>query len=221
MLKRLNLCVVPAFMAVSSAALAVDTNGTNQSTNSAVRTDQNIVGSGKLEHGGYGAPVAKIGPTLGKVGSYVGATGGWIINHDFAIGMAGYGLSNKLKLRDDADDRNAGLGYGGFRVEYLPNVTPFVRANFSMLVGAGGIAPIDNDNDKSLDNAGEERKVSKNGASFTMVEPEVGADINMLSFMRLYAGVSYRFATGLDYANASNKDLSGATAIFGVKFGAF
>ena len=50
--------------------------------------DEQLV-SGKIESGGFGAPVWKITQINGETAMLTGGRGGWIINHTFVIGGGG------------------------------------------------------------------------------------------------------------------------------------
>jgi hypothetical protein len=53
---------------------------------------------GKIESGGYGGPLFKVGPINGGTGLFVGGQGGWIINHHFVLGGKGYVLVNDIDI---------------------------------------------------------------------------------------------------------------------------
>ena len=56
---------------------------------------------------------------------------------------------------------------------------------------------------------------------FFVVEPGVRAEINLFKFMRLNAGVSYRYAAGLDLIYTPGNLLNNFTGTVGLKFGKF
>jgi hypothetical protein len=52
-------------------------------------------------------------------------------------------------------------------------------------------------------------------------EPAVNAELNVTSWFRLNAGVSYRVATGVNQEGLRNRDFSGLAAAVTFKFGGF
>jgi hypothetical protein len=78
---------------------------------------------GKVKHGGYGAPEVKFTTMTGDPAVLVGFQGGWIINHGFVIGAAGYGLSTThdapAALSLPSTRSTLQFGYGGPRLGYV------------------------------------------------------------------------------------------------------
>jgi hypothetical protein len=60
-----------------------------------------------------------------------------------------------------------------------------------------------------------------NNDAFFVIEPSVRAEINILRFMRLNAGVSYRYTDNLQLVNTSTDMINNFTAMVGLKFGKF
>ncbi len=54
-----------------------------------------------------------------------------------------------------------------------------------------------------------------------VLEPAVNAELNVTTWFRLNAGVSYRFVTGVTQVGLDNGDFSGPTATLTFKFGTF
>jgi len=169
--------------------------------------------SSEVSHGGYGAPRFVYGRVAGQDAALVGGEGGWIINHSFIIGAAGYGLATQqampgaLGTTDDLE-----FGYGGGMIGYTLFPEKLIHGTLTLLAGAGGVGS------RSRTNMG----MSSNVADAVFVlEPTATLELNMVQFMRAGLAVSYRYVTGVDAAGLSNKDFTGFTGSFVMKFGKF
>lgn len=161
--------------------------------------------TGKIESGGYGGPIVQFSQIDGNGVIFSGGRGGWIINHTYSVGGAGYGLVNEVKVKDEGKDRTISLGYGGLLIQYIGNSDKLIHYNVGVLVGAGGINYVEVDN----------------ADSFAVVQPELEMVLNVSEFFRLSAGAGYRFAFGSGEKIYDNKALSGLNAMVGFNFGKF
>lgn len=127
----------------------------------------------------------------GKLANFTGLYGGWLINHQFLIGIGGYGKTTGIHERL--------MGYGGLILEYF--VDPNRLMNFSVrgLIGGGSSSWRWDD-------------------PFFVAEPEVKMNLNMTSWFRLSLGGGYRFVGGSAW---ENDQLGGPTASLNVNFGRF
>jgi hypothetical protein len=149
-----------------------------------------------------------------------GISGGVIFNHSFSLGMSGYGIVNSYNLQysDIAppDDLYLYGGYGGLKMEYILNPSKVVHVSFPLLIGGGALS-YNRHND--MDYNYMEESYASDG--FFVVEPGVMVGVNLIKFMRLDAGVTYRFAPNIDLPNTSSVLLNGFNAIASLKFGKF
>jgi hypothetical protein len=171
---------------------------------------------GELESGGFGALVMKSATVNGEPALLVGGRGGWIINSTFVIGGGGYGLVNNIpaRVRGPYGERFVNMGYGGLELEYIPMSHRLVHLSFQTLVGAGGV----DHRRMSWRHDGDEEF---NGDVFFIAEPGVNATLNVATFLRISAGMSYRYVKGLNYAGMSDSDISGPSAVLMVRVGVF
>ena len=169
--------------------------------------------TGDVSHGGYGAARVGYGRIAGKDAVIVSGEGGWIINHSFIIGAAGYALATQQAMPGDLGvTDNLAFGYGGAMLGYTLLPEKLVHATLTVLVGAGGIgsyARVNLDHGSSVADA------------VFVLEPTLTVDLNMVKFMRTGLAVSYRYVSGVDAPNLSNADFSGFTGSFVMKFGKF
>ncbi len=180
--------------------------------------------SGKVQSGGFGAPVVKFSTVKNNFAIFVGGYGGWLINHTLLIGAGGYGLVNKIKGPQSAlyfynyvSDVRIEFGYGGLILEYIGLPNNLIHYSVSVLVGGGEVsyAPI------NWDIFYDDNYDSKENSTVFVFEPGVNAELNITSFFRINAGVSYRLVSGADLVGLKNNDLSGPAANLVFKFGSF
>lgn len=173
--------------------------------------------SGDIKSGGYGGPVVKINDIDGETGVWVGAKGGWIINHSLVIGAAGYGLVNKINETpiDTSRTRQLAGGYGGIILEYIYQPLSLVHLNTGILVGAGGVGHhfIDDDEDEGWD--------GNNGDAFFALEPNLGVEVNIARHIRCEIGASYLYTSGVELSDLEDEDLGGPAGYIALKFGEF
>jgi hypothetical protein len=173
---------------------------------------------GKVKHGGYGAPEVKFTTMTGDPAVLVGFQGGWIINHGFVIGAAGYGLStthdapSALSLPNTRSTLQ--FGYGGPRLGYVIRPHDVVHASLGLLVGGGGYTILSRD-------IGTDESQTHDGRGFFVMEPQAELEANMLRFLRAGFSVSYRYVGTKDVPQVATRDLSGPAASVFVKFGSF
>jgi hypothetical protein len=196
---------VPLALAAAStgAAAATDGEGTMQDT---------LIGrAGPITSGGYGATVVKTGAIAGSNTFLTGAQGGWVINHRLVLGAGGYGLARDVRAPHDPEHRDLSMGYGGVRLEFTPLAERLVHLSTAILVGAGGLTIDDKE-------SGGEGDAS---ASFNVVEPEIGAEINVAEWFRIGIGATYRYFASVGIKDLDDRDVSGASGMLALKFGAF
>jgi hypothetical protein len=172
---------------------------------------ETLVGS-NFESGGFGGPVLKVTPINGSTGILIGGRGGWIIDHTFIIGGGGYGLVSNIAASapGPGGEPYINFGYGGVELEYVHQWDKLIHLSFGLLVGGGGVGT----RQVNGSNSGDTK-------SFFTMEPWVNGNLNVTSFMRLSAGVSYRWVTGAHSTAASDSDLSGVSGILTLRFGSF
>jgi hypothetical protein len=177
----------------------------------ALARDETLLGD-DIESGGYGALVVKYGRIMDTDGVFVGGQGGWIINHSLVIGVGGYGLANQIEV-DGSECIYLGFGYGGLLLEFIVASSKLVHFSVSGLIGAGGVGDYD---DESCD---FDQKCKDD--AFFALEPGANLMLNVHKYVRVGLGATYRYVDGVRFEGLTDSDLSGATAQFIIKFGAF
>jgi hypothetical protein len=176
--------------------------------------EQTLIGAGDIENGGFGGPAVKVTSINGETAVLVGGRGGWIINHSFVLGGAGYGLVTNVRAKNtDSVHQFIHMGYGGLDLEYIASSNDLVHLSLGLLIGGGGIGFKDEDDDM-FDN-------HRTMESFFVLEPSAHANLNVTHFFRIAGGVSYQYINGLKSPVSTNTDLSGLSAVLTLEFGKF
>lgn len=171
----------------------------------ALADDDAAASTSTIESGGYGAPELKLTSVNGSAGLLLGSQGGWIINHHFVLGGAGYGLATDAESVSNGTKTTIDFGYGGVRPAVI------VGSEASMFHLTGGVL---------LGGMG----VSRDGGSSAVtwvIEPDLGAEMTVKKWLRVSLAGTYRIAGAASDVNLRSGQLSGPAASLAVKFGAF
>lgn len=173
---------------------------------------------------GYGGIDLKLTDLKGTRGLLTGAYGGLVVNRNYLLAIAGYGLVTENEfdgfIPGDSVSRNLNLygGYGGVIFGATILSKEMVHLSIPVLFGAGAAEVSDRDYFSGL--PGDSDFTIENSVFF-VIEPQAQLEINMTSFFRIAAGVSYRYVTGSDLVNVTDDDLSGIAATLSFRFGRF
>ena len=174
-------------------------------------------------NGGYGGFSTAYTQIDGRDAIMFGGQGGWIIDHGFVLGAAGYGFMTDRTFDSELQDRYMLTGgYGGLMLEFIIAPKSPVHLSIPILIGAGGVSY--NRNSHDYDYYGW----SEDSNSFFVVEPGVELELNVVRFMRIAAGTKYRYTSdvSLRYFESGqriiNDDaLRGFSTHITLKFGKF
>ena len=177
--------------------------------------------SGNWINDGFGGPVVKVTQLNNETTALMGGRGGWIINHKFLVGGGGYGTVSSVPvpmatIHDLPVEMH--FGYGGFEFEYVESSADLVHYSLYCLIGAGTVEFTEDDGRKFNDST--DNRYSDKDEVFVL-EPAVNGTMNVTSFFRISAGLSYRLVRGLDMSGIDNSDLSGPAAQVTLRFGSF
>jgi len=155
-----------------------------------------------------------------------GISAGMIINHNFTIGLSGRAWTNRNGMFYDNVTDTAGAylegGYGGLLLEYTLFPKSLIHVTFPVIIGAGGATYVTEYEYEEWDEHGYDYcHKTLDSDAFFVIEPGVRAEVNILKFMRLNAGISYRYVGGLQLINTSGDLMNNFTASVGLKFGKF
>jgi hypothetical protein len=165
-------------------------------------------------HGAFLAPVLKGSEMLGQLSLLVGGRIAWVANHQFCLGIGGYGLASEVSTDFDGTDVPALLnfGYGGLEVEYIFFPQHMFHFTLYTLIGGGGadFFTREEGSDKEWD-----------GDAFFIIEPGFNLEFNIREGWRLDFGYSYRFVSDLQMDELSNEDLRDVAANITLRLGKF
>lgn len=174
-----------------------------------------------VSHGGYGAITFGFSQINDEDAWLVGGRGAWIINHSFALGIAGYGFANDIYL-DEVIDGNDNLslvgGYGGLLFEPIFFSREAVHFTVPILVGAGGISEAP-EYYWQQDHYWDDRVLDTD--AYFVIEPGLEVEVNLTRFMRFGAGAAYRYTSEIDLPHTDADVLDGFSGYFSLKFGKF
>ncbi len=178
-----------------------------------------IFGGENISHGGYGALNLYYSQIDHRDAILIGAEGGWIINHKFTLGLAGFGFVNDMYFKDINDNIKFNLagGYGGLLIAPIIMPQSPVHVSFPIIIGAGGIAYTSNDH-WSRD---RDKWYTHDSDAFFIIEPGINIELNLISFMRLSIGGKYRITSNINLINTGSHVMNGFSVGMSLKFGKF
>ena len=187
--------------------------------------EQETLFSGDIEHGAFGGPSIKVLSVKDEPGVLVGGYGGWLINHSLMLGGGAFGLVNNILASNDVPLINSkrpstAFGYGGPMIEYTGNPKELVHYTAHMLIG-GGVAGYYLRDHHDWDEGPDLDFHNDNWDICLAMEFGAGVELNVASFFRINAGVSYLFVNGIELPGLADGDINGPSAHLTLKFGKF
>lgn len=187
---------------------------------------------GRIDHGFWGGFTLGYTKMAGKDSFISGGRGGWLIDHRFTLGLAGYGFFSNIDFNGPyiptIDNYSLGGGYGGLLFE--PIIAPFnpVHISIPILIGGGSSFVIDEMNYNGNYNGFYD---FGSFGTYFVFEPGIDIEVNVVKFFRVALNVSYRYTSDLDldyYSLVGLKEFSvpsvalrGFNAGLTMKFGKF
>ena len=170
------------------------------------KPQQETLIKGGIDSGGFGALVFRFSGVNDQFAVFTGARGGWIINHQFIIGLGGYGLSSQICVDEDGRcrTREIDFGYGGLELEYIGSWDRVIHYSLQLLVGGGGVTRFNFSSDPVF-----------------VLEPVANMEVNITKWFRINAGGGYRFVSGAGSGPVGNSELSAPFGNLELKFGSF
>jgi hypothetical protein len=185
----------------------------------------------ETSHGGYGAIETKWTLINDNWEIMVGGKGGWIINHQLVIGVAGYGVATNLYDEQDHilydyyhDYRPYEMGYGGLLIEYIFEPKKVSHITLSALIGGGSVVRNDAYWYDPLDPNYYPYRYYNETDEFLVFEPGINFMLNISKHVRAGLGLSYRLTEDVDsggFYDRDEFDLDGPSFNVLMKFGKF
>ncbi len=177
------------------------------------------------------------GSLAGEFTPMAGVSGTLHINKKWGLGLAGYStVDNFTPTALNAKSLlNLNVMYGGFKLEYTPNPNATVHVSFPLLIG-GGRARVDSasnyrDNFSGFGGRDRDRnggrEMNGRGTDFWVIQPGINIEANVIRFLKIYAGASYRLTPSVNTETTTAlptptaNQLSGVTLSAGLKIGLF
>jgi hypothetical protein len=166
-----------------------------------------------ITHGGYIGPDGKLTSLAGSAVLLAGAQAGWIIDHAFVLGGAGYVLTTEASSpaglqRLDRPRATLSMTYGGARIAFVPMAQHKVHVVLGLLAGGGRVSSSSN----GLSNLAD---------GFFVIEPDAAFEAILAPPARIALGASYRFTGGTGIPGLDAGALNGPAAFMTLKIGEF
>lgn len=143
----------------------------------------------KVSETGYGGPALKISKFNNQIAFMSGGRGSCIINEKFTIGGGGYGIANKIRIKDEQTGKEKlyKMGYGGLELGYIFKKTDKYKFGSSVLFASGASFWLSEPKNKS-------ESIFKNDFEFLyVIEPSLYTEIKLKKFLVFHTGISYRY----------------------------
>ncbi|MEM1328550.1 MAG: hypothetical protein AAGI23_21520 [Bacteroidota bacterium] len=163
-----------------------------------------------LNVGGFGGPIFQIS-NIGDQTVAAVAGGGGVTLNDFFIGAFGGGVGVE-RWSSGLVDYDVDLGYGGLWLGYSLLDDKLVHPYVSLQAAVGNL---DIGNHDLIDITVEEFTVG-------IVQPEIGAEINLTEWFKLSTTIGYRWINNFDQTDIiTSEDIRSFYLGFSLRFGSF
>jgi hypothetical protein len=177
--------------------------------------------------GGYAALGNKFTSIRGEYANIAEIYGGWFIHRRFLLGIGAAASTNKLQVPfafSTAPLRNMSWQYGqlGLMTEYVFWSNRVVHLNITLFSGGGFTLQYERKDMDEWDNYDYDNDDLEHDENFFYVmEPGAQLELNLLKWMRLSPGISYRKTFGSEGIGLRDDDLSDWSYNISLKFGKF
>lgn len=173
--------------------------------------------NGNVKHGGYLGVTIAYSEIEKQPALQIGGRMAWVINHQFALGFAGTGFFNNIDKSGTYGpaDYNLVGGYGGLFFQPILFAKSPVHVSFPILLGVGGIA-VNHYEEWNRYHWDEDYNTSDyyyDSDVFLVFEPGIDIEFNMLDFMRMSVGASYRLTNNVNLLYTYTEDNIDQTVI--------
>lgn len=216
----LNKTMIIALIMLFNLSVFSQENNNNDEKKSKKNDEIKTLFGDDISHGGYIGFSMNYSQIKNNEAIALGGRLGWIIDHKLTIGIGGYGFVNDVYVDNVINDVGFNLvgGYGGLIIE--PIIAPKfpVHISFPILLGVGGIAYVNEYYDYKDE---DYNYYTEDSDAFLVIEPGVEIDINVVKYLRIALGATYRYASDLNLINTKDDILNGLTYGLTLKIGKF
>jgi hypothetical protein len=165
--------------------------------------------------GGFFGANLQVGPVAGETAVFTSLRGGVTFDRKLSIGGAYSFTVNDFTPSSESDQEvYLDMWMGGLLVEYSLNPDKLVHLTFPLVLGAG---EAELDWREGALAYGSDPLFGE--ANFFFLEPGAALEVNLLPFLQIQGGLSYRLIPGqVDYRGLDQGDLSGFTGLLGLRF---
>lgn len=196
---------------ISILIMALAIISTNAQDDNGVKTIFN--NNNNSSNGGYGALMIGYSQISNKDAILIGGRGAWIIDHNFGLGIGGYGFMTDPQMDPYITNTITGGsskyqingGYGGLLLEPIIGAKKPVHLSIPILIGAGGIAYTKHWENSDFDNY-DYKDTYEDSDAFFVIEPSLELEFNMIKFMRVALYASYRYTSNIDLKYDETRD---------------
>jgi len=181
---------------------------------------------GSRPSGAYGAISNKFTTIKGEYANIAEIYGGLFINRKFLVGLSLAATTNDLKVPAQysvipQQDMSWQYGQFGLVTEYVFGSNKVVHFNFTLFSGAGFTLQYDRNDYDGWSDDDDDFDSAHDSNFFCVIEPGVQVEVNLLRWLRLSPGISYRKTFGSDGIGLRDNDLSNLSYNVTLKVGKF
>jgi|GEM_PF-2273260 len=133
----------------------------------------------------------------------------WIINKNFGIGFYDYGTAVEGQHSYMSTERDFHLELTGMDIEYTVNPNDMLHWGGSLALGGGHIDFRHNADAGFTDDPDDD---------FFFVQPMLHSELNLIKHLKLGASAGYRFTSGVNTIDLSNKNMNGYVLALTLKY---
>lgn len=171
----------------------------------------------------YVAPEYQYGQIKNQFTSIGGASVMLLLNQKFAVGFTGQRSLDQSFSPSGISPLYLHAGMGGLKMEYTPKPTSAIHLSFPLFIGMGFAQADSNYTGFRVNNNDSMMRANRaNQNDYFIIQPGVTIEANVIKYVKVFAGVNYRFAFNRDNTNTlSSSTMTGFSANIGVKVGLF
>ncbi|MFT4736177.1 MAG: hypothetical protein ACI8QD_001681 [Cyclobacteriaceae bacterium] len=171
---------------------------------------------------GFGGADLRITDLKSQRTILMGGYGGVLINRNYMLGVAAYGLLSSPSFDGVLPDQtikelNLYGGYAGVLIGGTLFTKELIHLSLPVMFGAGQLQV----SDQSFFTSSSDTEFTIEQSAFFVIEPSALLEFNLTRTFRLGVGASYRWTEGLDLTNVADDELMGWSGSISLKFGRF
>lgn len=175
-----------------------------------VDDDYNTVFSEDVNITGFGGPLLNFSRVTDNFAFFMGGGGAILFNDNLYFGGYGSGMTNRIEIDSAVYSGNfIGFANGGLWAGYVFNGNKVIHPSFSLMLGWGSVT------------IANEFGYIKELDPVYVITPGLGFEINVSDFLRIDAGINYRYVTGINELSFEDEEFSDFGAHITLKIGWF